>query len=321
MEKDNYQDINNKIENNYQNIPFEEIGHYGLIRGFFLTIKMLILTPRKFYRTMHVNKGYRKPLLFALIMITINVFFSNIYMSLGLMPTPQEQIEQMIEMSQKNGANSSSMAIAIPDLQYQITSKDSNQIKIFYPQESFITGMTIDSSNVKNITISAIADTTDLQFSLSTLHLSAESVINIRPGKSTDNIREFQSDTKITVRKNKEILPYQFSLSFILNNIFISLSVFLVLVSIWHLGLIAIGASRNGFQATFRILAYSTVLAIFKIIPMNSVYLSFVIYTWWMILIFKGIAEAHEQRNDKAILGTIIPFTIAMLIFIISLLG
>ena len=321
MEKDDYQDINHKTESNYQNIPFEEMEHYGKIGGFFLTISMLLLSPRKFYRTMHVNKGYRKPLLFALIMITINILFSNIYISLGLLPTPQEQIEQMIEINQKNGINSGSTAIMIPDLQYQITSKDSNQVTVFYPQQSFITGMTIDSSNVKNITITAVADTATIPFSLSTLHLSAESVIHIKPGKNTDNIREFRSDTKITVRKSKEILPYKFSFSFILNNIFISLSIFFVLIFIWHLGLVIIGASRNGFQATFRILAYSTVLAVCKIIPINGVYLSFVIYTWWMILIFKGIAEAHEQRNDKAILGTIIPFTIAMLIFIISLLG
>lgn len=75
----------------YPNVPFEN-RKINIVKGYLLSIKMLILHPFAFYKLMHVNKGYFKPLLFAYINILFSVIATNTYMYFDIIDTPAEQL-------------------------------------------------------------------------------------------------------------------------------------------------------------------------------------------------------------------------------------
>lgn len=79
----------------YPNIPFEN-EDYTFIKGFFTSVGQIFFSPNKFFRTMHLNKGYYKPLLFALICILIGTTTNFFYMENDYIDTPKEQIQKML---------------------------------------------------------------------------------------------------------------------------------------------------------------------------------------------------------------------------------
>jgi len=77
----------------FENIPFEEQEKHGFLMGFYLSVMMLIRFPREFYSKMHINKGLKFPIIFVLIMLSINVFFTGFYINTGLIDSPAEQLK------------------------------------------------------------------------------------------------------------------------------------------------------------------------------------------------------------------------------------
>ncbi len=77
------------------------------------------------------------------------------------------------------------------------------------------------------------------------------------------------------------------------------------LVAIIHLGFLAVGAGRHGFEATFRAVAYSSGTAAFAIFPFFGPVLSGV---WWMVLIFIAVRETQRTTNGRATLAFLVPF-------------
>ncbi len=215
--------MNILIDDDFKNIPFEERGDYSFWEGFFLSLKMLIFSPKSFFKKMHVNKGFKKPLIFALIIASFSILISNLYTVLGLVDTPKEQMAKMLE---------------------------------YFPNEQL--------SEV----VSSIPD-------------------------------------------------YSFSMSLIINQVFSYFLGLLMLISVWHLGLFMIGAARNGYQATFRIICYSAIASSVNLLPLNGSYLFVLTYLWWTVLIFFGISEAHELKFRKALIATFFPI---ILLFLFSAL-
>lgn len=83
--------------NEYDNIPFEEQAKYGFLKGFILSLRQIITAPRLFFRKMHINKGYAKPMIFLVIMLTIGGTFNYIYISTGMIQSPAKQVMKALE--------------------------------------------------------------------------------------------------------------------------------------------------------------------------------------------------------------------------------
>lgn len=80
-----------------ENIPFEEQEKYGFFRSLTLTITGVLRTPGTFFRKMHINKGYKMPLLFIVIMLALANTFSYIYISTGIIDSPAEQVAKAMD--------------------------------------------------------------------------------------------------------------------------------------------------------------------------------------------------------------------------------
>ena len=202
----------NNIEN-FENIPFEETEKYGFLTGLYLTVLMLIRSPRNFYSKMHINKGLKFPMLFVLIMLAINTFATGFYINTGLITSPAEQLKVAMQEN--------------PDL--------------------------IDTD-------------------------------------SELMTQEVEDPTILDLFKN-------LLLNFIL---------FYILVWVWHFSLSLTGVSVNGYEATFRVLAYSMVINLVAIIPFSNPYFNMLVYLWWVYLIYIGITEAHEVSKRLAIKGMLL---------------
>jgi len=75
----------------YPNVPFEN-RKFNILKGYLLSVKMLILHPFVFFKQMHVNKGYVRPFIFASINIMLSVIFTDTYMYFDIIDTPAEQL-------------------------------------------------------------------------------------------------------------------------------------------------------------------------------------------------------------------------------------
>lgn len=99
----------------FPNVPFETAKN-NFVKGYLLSLKMLIVSPFAFFKTMHVNKGYFKPFIFALINVILSVVVSNTYMYYDLIDTPQEQMEKLV-------GHSSQMPIEVRDFFNEMQNK------------------------------------------------------------------------------------------------------------------------------------------------------------------------------------------------------
>ncbi len=214
--------MENQESIDFTNIPFEDTDNYNFYEGFYKTILMVLFSPKAFFDKMHVNKGLKKPFLFAFTITVISIFFINIYMSYGIIDTPREQIQSLSETS-------------------------------------------------GNLEILEMLD---------------------------------------------KIPEYEFTLAIIFEQIFSYILMLLTVAFIWHSSLSIVGATRNGFEATFRVIAYSSAIGILGILPLNLGFANIFIYIWWFIIVLKGIQEAHEVPNSKAIGGVLLSVIFTSIVFL-----
>jgi hypothetical protein len=82
-----------------------------------------------------------------------------------------------------------------------------------------------------------------------------------------------------------------------------------------HLLLLIVGGASAGFEATFRVISYSTGSSIFAIVPFIG---GLVGWIWCVVLEVIGLREAHNTTTLKALLAcVIIPIGLAVIIGII----
>jgi hypothetical protein len=83
-------------------------------------------------------------------------------------------------------------------------------------------------------------------------------------------------------------------------------------LAIWsgllHLCLLVMGAAREGFEATFRVVAYSTVTTIFNAIP----YIGSLVSLWSLVLNVIGLRETHKTSTGKAVAAVAIPLVVSV---------
>jgi hypothetical protein len=102
------------------------------------------------------------------------------------------------------------------------------------------------------------------------------------------------------------------SILFVLGVIFIPIS-----LAIWsgilHLCLLLVGGAREGYQATFRVVSYSSVTSVFNAIPIVGSLASL----WGLVLTVIGLRETHKTTTGKAVGALAIPVGIALVIGLI----
>ncbi|WP_419787538.1 YIP1 family protein [Pseudodesulfovibrio sp.] len=79
-------DKNDKEQDNGMQVPppFEQLDRYGFFYGLFLTIKLILLSPRLFFTVMPVGGGLAKPLTFTILVTMIQSFAQYIWGIAGL---------------------------------------------------------------------------------------------------------------------------------------------------------------------------------------------------------------------------------------------
>ena len=93
---------------------------------------------------------------------------------------------------------------------------------------------------------------------------------------------------------------------------FILFSIF-ILSFIAHICLLMIREGKNGFEGTFRVIAFSQVTQILGIIPFLG---GFVAFVWGIVILIIGLKELHETEYLKVIFALLIPF---IFIFLLAL--
>jgi predicted Zn finger-like uncharacterized protein len=66
--------------------PFEQLDRYGFFHGLFLTLKLVLLSPRLFFSVMPVGNGLSKPLTFAILISMIQTVVQYAWGVAGLTP-------------------------------------------------------------------------------------------------------------------------------------------------------------------------------------------------------------------------------------------
>jgi predicted Zn finger-like uncharacterized protein len=66
--------------------PFEQLDRYGFFHGLFLTLKLILLSPRLFFSVMPVGNGLSKPLTFAILVSMIQTVVQYAWGVAGLTP-------------------------------------------------------------------------------------------------------------------------------------------------------------------------------------------------------------------------------------------
>lgn len=94
----------------------------------------------------------------------------------------------------------------------------------------------------------------------------------------------------------------------------INIGALFVSAAIIHVGFFVAGAGRQGFEATFRALAYSSGPWVFAIFPFFGVLLGFI---WSPVLMFIGLREVQRTTNGRTTLGLLIPFSGFTLLFLL----
>jgi hypothetical protein len=83
---------------------------------------------------------------------------------------------------------------------------------------------------------------------------------------------------------------------------------------ILHLCLLLVGGARNGFEATFRVVSYSSVTGVFNAIPVVGIVLSL----WGTVLTVIGLRETHKTSTGKAVAAVAIPVIIGVIIGLVA---
>lgn len=88
-----------------------------------------------------------------------------------------------------------------------------------------------------------------------------------------------------------------------------------------HLFLLFVHGARAGFEATFRVVAYSTTPLLFLIIPYCGMLITIV---WIIVLVMIGFKEAHEISGGKSAFAVLFPFLFCcglLILFVLLFMG
>jgi len=98
--------------------------------------------------------------------------------------------------------------------------------------------------------------------------------------------------------------PFIFLLLIFLSPLFVAVNLFLSSILI-HILLFLVRGGRNGYEATFRVVAYSQATRVWSVIPLLGGAIGWI---WRSIAYIIGLKEAHETSYARVILAFLIPF-------------
>ena len=107
-------------------------------------------------------------------------------------------------------------------------------------------------------------------------------------------------------------LGFIFLAVMIMTPFYILINMFVV-SGILHLCLVIVGAGRNGFEGTFRTVAFSQSIKIFGLVPILGGLIGWV---WHFIVQVIGLREMHETSYLKTIIAMLLPVAIMVVIIL-----
>lgn len=120
----------------------------------------------------------------------------------------------------------------------------------------------------------------------------------------------------------QSLFSMEFHNQLILAPLFGIIGLFLA-AAIYHVSLLILGAAKNGFEATFRSIAYAQGPLLFYVVPVVGWLVGWV---WSMVLMIIGFRETQETSSTKAVMGVLLPFfvccgllTMMVLVFTVAL--
>jgi hypothetical protein len=88
-----------------------------------------------------------------------------------------------------------------------------------------------------------------------------------------------------------------------------------IISTIVHLCLMVVGGNRRGFEATFRVIAYSWSTQIFALIPFLG---GFITTIYALIIEVIGLRESHRIGTGRAALAIFLPLIVVAVLFVIG---
>jgi len=103
--------------------------------------------------------------------------------------------------------------------------------------------------------------------------------------------------------------PFIFLLLIFFSPLFVAVNLFLSSLII-HMLLFLVRGGKNGYEATFRVVAYSQATRAWSVIPLLGGAMGWI---WRSIAYIIGLKEAHETSYARVILAFLIPFILLIL--------
>ncbi len=96
---------------------------------------------------------------------------------------------------------------------------------------------------------------------------------------------------------------------------FVVLVVLFLGSAITHLCLMIVGGNRRGFEATFRVIAYSWATQVFAVVPFVG---GFIIAVYVLVIEIIGLRESHGIGSGRAALAVFLPFILIVVLVVIG---
>ncbi|UCD71527.1 MAG: YIP1 family protein [Syntrophobacterales bacterium] len=91
-----------------------------------------------------------------------------------------------------------------------------------------------------------------------------------------------------------------------------------IISAIVHLCLTVVGGNRRGFEATFRVIAYSGSTDIFAFIPFIG---SLITFIYALVIVIIGLREGHGIGKGRAALAVFLPIIVILALFLVVALS
>ncbi len=102
--------------------------------------------------------------------------------------------------------------------------------------------------------------------------------------------------------------PFVYGLVFIFSPVIAVVDVFLT-AGLAHVCLMLVGGNRLGFEATFRVMAYSTAVYIMTIVPFCG---NLIALVWGIAIIVIGLQRIHDTDSWRALVAVFLPFIVCL---------
>jgi hypothetical protein len=87
-----------------------------------------------------------------------------------------------------------------------------------------------------------------------------------------------------------------------------------IMSAIFHISLLIVGAGKRGFEATFRVVAYTSSTQIFGIVPVIG---AFIVTIYNLVLWTIGFRESHRTTTGRALIAVLLPMIVVVTLVVL----